>query len=454
MTIRTRLALLFGLIASTLLVFFCLAIYFFAEKHRQNEFRERLRAEAVTSVELLFGKETISPELFKLLDRNQITVLTQEEIIVYDYLNKIIYESGTDYLDVPRQVLDQVRLEKEVHWREGGREVVGVHYTDRFNRFVVFASAIDKYGFSKARNLAFLLTAGGLLMSALVFAAGWVYAGRSLRPLKKIISQMDSTTAAQLSQRLPEGEQKDELAQLAQRFNRMLDRLEDAFQMQRAFVSNASHELRTPLTAITGQIQVALLAKDDPQQLHAMLESVLDDVRELNRLTNGLLTLASLSVDELSVGFTPVSLDELLWQTRVELLKLQPGCTVRTRLENQPETAAGWLVQANETLLRNALLNLMENGCKFSPDRTVSVTLAATPDAFRISFHNAGAAIPAGELPEIFKPFRRGSNARHLAGHGIGLSLTQRIVQLHRGRLTVESNPQTGSTFTVALPFH
>lgn len=452
MTIRTRLTLLFGLIVSALLLGFCLAIYFFAEKHRQQEFRERLRAEAMTSVNLLFGKETISPELFKLLDRNQMTVLSQEEIIIYNYLNQIIYESGDDYLEVSKPLLDRVRLEKEVYWREGQREVVGVHYTDRFNRFVVFASAVDKYGFSKARNLAFLLTAGGLLMSALVFAAGWFYAGRSLRPLKRIISQIDHTTAAQLSQRLPEGKEKDELMQLAQRFNRMLDRLEDAFQTQRAFVSNASHELRTPLTAITGQIQVALLAKDNPQQLLAMLESVLDDVRQLNRLTHGLLALASLDMDELSVGFTAVSLDELLWQTHAELLKLQPGSTVRAKLEDQPETATGWVVQANETLLRNALLNLMENGCKFSPDHTVNVTLRAMPGQFRLSFHNAGPAIPAAELPEVFKPFRRGSNARHLAGHGIGLSLTQRIVKLHHGRLVVESDVPAGTTFTVVLP--
>ncbi len=450
MTIRTRLTLLFGLIVSGLLLIFCVLIYFFAEQYRQREFQERLRSEALTSVELLFGKETISPELFKLLDKNQVTVLAQEEIIIYNYLNTIVYESGTDYLAVSARILHQVRLEKEIYWRTGNREVVGVLYSDSTSRWVVFASAVDRYGFSKVRNLAFLLSVGWLLMSGLVFVAGWFYAGRSLRPVNRIIADVDKITASRLDLRLPEGTRQDELMQLSHRFNQMLNRIEEAFQMQRSFVSHASHELRTPLTAITGQIQVALLAKDGPEQLHLMLESVLEDVKEVNRLTNGLLTLASLNIDELSSGFTTVGLDELLWQVRSELIRTQPMYSIRIRLEDT-RTDSNWHIQANEVLLRTALLNLMENGCKFSPECEVWVTVKAEPDKFLIWFHNQGAAIPADELPQIFKPFHRGSNARQVPGHGIGLSLTDRIIRLHRGRLTVESDEQMGTTFTVAL---
>lgn len=449
MTIRIRLTLLFGLIVSGLVLIFCLLIYFFARQYRKEEFQQRLRAEALTSVELLFGKETISPELFRLLDKNQVTVLSHEEIIIYDYQNKIVYESGNDYLDVSVQTLNRVRLEKEIYWRTDNREIVGIAYTDPINRFVVFASAVDQYGFSKLRNLAFLLSTGWLLMSGLVFVAGWFYAGRSLHPIQRIISGVDEITASRLDLRLPEGTKQDELMQLSHRFNQMLDRIEEAFQIQRSFVSHASHELRTPLTAITGQIQVALLARDEPEQLYEMLQSVLDDVKEMNRLTNGLLALASLNMDEKTHEFTPVALDELLWQVRSELLKTHADYSVHVFSES---THSHWNVYASEVLLRTALVNLMENGCKFSPDRAVSVLLKSEPDCFLISFHTQGAFIPADELPQIFKPFQRGSNARHVRGHGIGLSLTDRIIRQHRGRLTVESDEQTGTLFTVALP--
>ena len=309
MTLRNRLTGLFTAIVTGLLLVFCVVIYLVAEHHRRNEFRQRLRAEAVTSAELLFGPDTTSRQLYKLLDKNHMTVLNEEEIIIYDYRNQIVYESGTDYLSVPKSRLDQVRLGSDVYWREGPREIVGAPYGDPPNRVVVLASAEDKYGFSKQRNLAALLVSGWCLAVLIVFGAGRIYAGRVLRPIRRIVAQVDTITATRLEQRLPEGPNNDELTQLAWRFNRMLDRLEDAFQLQRTFVSHASHELRTPLTAITGQLEVALLAGDDLSDLRATVQSVLDDVRDLNRLTNGLLSLTNVSIDELAVVMVPVALD-------------------------------------------------------------------------------------------------------------------------------------------------
>jgi len=452
MTIRARLTLLFTAIVSGLLLLFCLIIFLFAERYRRTEYRQRLRAEALTCAELLFGKETISPELFRLLDRNAMTVLNQEEIIVYNYKNQIVYESGTDYLTVPPEVLNRVRVEREIYWREADREIAGVLFSDRFNRFVVFASAVDKYGLLKQHNLRLILAAGWLLATVVVFAAGRYFAGRALRPMQRVIGRVDDITAAQLNLRLEEGPDNDEIAQLARRFNRMLDRLEDAFRTQRAFVSHASHELRTPLTAITGQLEVALLADDDPEELRAMVRSVLDDVRGLNRLASGLLSLANVSLDESAVRIGPVQTDELIWEARTELRRLRPDYTVRVVMPEAADPPPSLTVSGNASLLLIALLNLMENGCKFSPESQVTVTLAVETNRLRIAFHNAGPAIPADELPDMFKPFRRGRNARQVPGHGVGLSLTERIVRLHRGRVTLQSADPEGTTVTVELP--
>lgn len=452
MTIRSRLTLLFTGVVASLLGIFCGVIYFFAERHRQREFHERLRAEAFTSAELLFGRETISPELFKLLDRYQMTVLTQEEIIIYNYLNQLVYESGTDYLSISKETLDQVRLEKEIQFRRGEREVVGVLFASGANRFVVFASAVDQYGFSKQRNLALILSTGWLLATGVVFLAGRFFARKSLQPMTRVVSQVDRITASRLELRVDEGNGQDELAHLARTFNRMLDRLEEAFRLQRAFVSNASHELRTPLTAITGQLEVALWAGEKDEELRLTVRSVLEDVRQLNRMTNGLLTLASVDVEGASVQLSPVRVDELLWAVRGDLLKLQPHYKVRVEMEDLPESETELDLPGSEALLRTALFNLMENGCKFSPDHSVRVQLQKQAGTFSVHFHNQGPAIPAAELPLIFKPFHRGSNTGQVSGHGIGLSLTDRIIRLHRGSLRVDSTEAAGTTFTVTLP--
>ncbi len=454
MTIRSRLTRWFTGIVSVLLLVFCLVLYGIAEQLREREYRERLRQEALTSVDLLFGRETISLALFKLLDKNKLTVLNEEEIIIYDYKNQIRYESGTDYLAVDRAMLNRVRLEKEVHWREGDREIVGTVFADRFNRFVVFASAIDKYGYNKQRSLSILLVLGWLLATVATFGAGHFFAGRSLQPLRRIIGRIDGITAAQLTQRLPTSPDQDEIDQLSDRFNQMLDRLEASFKTQQAFVSHASHELRTPLTAMSGQLEVSLMAENTEAEWRETLTSVLEDVRELTRLTNGLLALAKISVDGPAIRMAPLALDELVWKVRADLLRLHPHYQVLVTMgeTDVPEPRSDWTLIASEALLYTVLLNLLENGCKFSPDHLVRVLLSHRPDALAIQVNNRGREMPVPELAQLFTPFWRGSNAQGIPGHGVGLSLTQRIIERHKGRIEVESDTDHGTTFTVTLP--
>jgi signal transduction histidine kinase len=450
MTIRTTLTLLFSSIVSTLLFIFCIIIYLENEFNRKQEFKARLREEALTSAEILFGKEEISPDLLKLLDKNQMTILNQEEIVVYNSRDKLIYESGTDYLTTEPNILKRIRQEKEVSFLHNNREGLGLVFNNGKENLVIIASAWDKYGLSEQRNLGFILVIGGFLMVLIFCIVGWFFAGNALKPIQNIIKSVDNIGASRLDLRLDEGNQRDEIAQLAQRFNKMLDRLEKAFRLQRSFVSHASHELRTPLTAITGQIQVSLLANDNPQELKMMIQSVLEDVVQLNRLTNSLLDMISIDSDDAQTNFKQVNLAEIAWQVRDVLLKKNTAYQVIIQLDDTteflPET------QGNEALLYTVFLNLMENGIKFSGNKVVKVIFSTNLQNIFIHFHNGGSIIPANELSAIFEPFRRGLNARNTKGHGVGLSLTQKIVNLHKGKISVSSSENNGTIFTIILP--
>jgi signal transduction histidine kinase len=450
MTIRTKLTLLFSSIVSTLLLIFCMVIYLENEFNRQQEFKARLREEALTSAEILFGKEEISPDLLKLLDKNQMTVLPQEEIVVYNSRDKLIYESGTDYLKVEPNILKQIRQEKELLFQQGNHEVLGLVYNNGKENLLIIASARDKYGLSEQGNLGFILASGGLLMILIFCLTGWFFAGRALKPIQNIIKSVDNIGASQLDSRLDEGNQTDELAQLAQRFNKMLDRLEKAFRLQRSFVSHASHELRTPLTAITGQIQVSLLANDNPQELKLMIQSVLEDVQQLNRLTNNLLDMTSIDSDDTQTNFKKVNIAEIAWQVRETLLKKNGNHQAIIQLDEKSDLLPE--IKGNEALLYTAFLNLMENGIKFSGNQLVKVSFKINIKDVVISFQNGGTIIPNNELTGIFESFRRGSNARNTKGHGVGLSLTQKIVNLHKGKISVNSSENEGTTFTIVLP--
>jgi signal transduction histidine kinase len=451
MTIRTRLTLLFSSIVSTLLIIFCFVIYLESEYSRQEEFITRLREEALTSAEILFGKEEISPALLKLLDKNQMTILDQEEIVVYNSKNQIEYESGTDFMEIQPEILAKIRQSKELYFKEKNREAVGLVFKNEKQDLIIIASALDKYGFSKQQNLGLMLVIGGFLMVGIVCVAGWIFAGKSLTPIQKIIKSVDKIGgASQLDLRLDEGNQTDEIAQLAQRFNKMLNRLEKSFKLQRSFVSHASHELRTPLTAITGQIQVSLLANDNPEELKLMIQSVLEDVQQLNRLTNNLLDMTSIDSDDSQTNFKKVNIAEIAWQIRDVLLKKNTNHQAIIELDEKSDNIPE--VRGNEALLYTAFLNLMENGIKFSTNQLVKVTFKINPKDIIVAFKNGGSVIPSDELSSIFESFRRGSNSRNTKGYGVGLSLTQKIINLHEGKILVQSSENEGTTFTIILP--
>lgn len=450
MTIRTRLTLLFSSIVSTLLLIFCIVIYLESEYNRQHEFTISLREQAMTSAGILFGKEEISPDLLKLLDKNQMTVLTQEEIVVYNSKNENIYESGTDYLTINLGILSQIRQKREFSFQQKDREVLGLIFNNGKEELIIIVSAMDKYGLSKQQNLGLMLIFGGLLMVLIVCLTGWFFAGKSLKPINNVIRSIDGIGASQLNLRLDEGNQTDEIAQLAQRFNKMLNRLEKAFKLQRAFVAHASHELRTPLTAITGQIQVSLLANDSPRELKLMIQSILEDVQQLNRLTNNLLDMTALDSDDTKTIFSLVNVAELLCQVREGLLKKYPQCQIILELDENLDLLPE--VIAHEGLLSTAILNLVENGVKFSPKNQVKIKFRIYAKQLVLTFYNEGIAIPEHEQSQIFEPFRRGSNSRNTKGYGIGLSLTQKIINLHHGTISVQSSENQGTTFILKLP--
>jgi signal transduction histidine kinase len=450
MTIRTRMTVLFFGIFSILLLIFCAVIYFESEVHRQKEYKTRLRQEALTAATIIFNKKEISPDLLKLLDKNNVTALNQEEIVIYDIDDKVIYESGSDSPNLKHELLNQIRVEKELFWEENDLEMYGTVIRNNNKQYIVLASAVDKYGLSKQRNLALTLGFSALLLVCISAITGWVFARRMLLPIQQMIKKIDKIRASQLNLRLDEGNKADELEQLSIRFNQMLDRLESAFQAQRSFVSHASHELRTPLTAITGQIQVSLLANDNPADLKLMIQSVLDDVQQLNKLTNNLLDLTSIDADDTKFRHSLVNVLEIIWQIRTELLKKNPDYQILINLDDSADLMPE--VKGDEGLLYTALINLTENGAKFSPNHKVEINIKIENQALTIAFHNEGSVIPASELNQIFEPFKRGSNARNTKGHGVGLSLTRRIVQLHNGQIKVFSSDKEGTVFTLLFP--
>lgn len=450
MKIRSRLTLQFSLLVASILILFSLTIYFLSSYYRQQEFYSRLKDRAHNTAKLLIEIEEVSSDLLKKIDKNTIA-LPQEKISIYNKQNEQIYSSSDDSSIIAASLLSKIRVENEVLFRDGEKEGIGFLYDEKNTGFVIVAIAFDRFGLRKLDFLKFVLTAGLIASVIIIMFAGWFYSGQALKPISKVIGQVDKISAGNLKVRVDEGNGSDEIALLAITFNKMLSRLESAFEMQRSFVSNASHELRTPLTTITGQIDVTLMKKRTNDEYEQMLYSIYEDIQQLSRLSNGLLDLAQASFDISKISFSSLRIDELLWQSRAEILKRQSGYSVKIIFENFPEDEQYLKIKGNEHLLKTAFINLMENACKFSPDKTVSVLLNISNSMAYIYFKDGGIGISPGEIEQVLEPFYRGQNARTIKGHGLGLSLTNKILQLHQGTLNISSQINHGTTVTACF---
>lgn len=447
MTLRTKMTMLFIGIVTILLLVFCSAIYVLSEMHRHSEYKTRLRQEALTAATILFNKKEISPDILKLLTKNEMTALNKEEIILFNSNNQVIYKSSSVNKEIEKRTIDDIRLNKEFFWHQDEIEKFGMVFKNKNQDYIIVASAVDKYGLDKQRNLAILLSFGCLLIILISALLGSFFTKGLLRPLQQMINKIDNITASNLNQRLSVTNDKDELGQLAFRFNQMLDRLLKAFMLQRSFVSHASHELRTPLTAITGQIQVSLLANDNEHELRLMAKSVLEDVNQLNKLTNNLLDLTSIDTEENNIKFSLLNVIEALWQARTEVLKKYPDYQILISIEENELQIPQIL--GNESLIYTAFINLVENGAKFSLDNTLHIKIAHVNNHIEIKFQNKTKPIEEIELQNIFEPFMRGSNSKNTKGHGVGLSLTKRIIHLHKASITPQLKNNDSIEFIV-----
>jgi len=450
--IRLKLTLLFaGLFAAVLLVF-SLVIYFSNASQREEEYFKRLKQLAITKTNLLLEAK-VQPAVLQVIYENSLNTLPQEEVAVFDTgFNLLYHDVGkVDRLKETRGMIDSIIGMKEIHFYVEDLQAIGFVYSFKGKDYVVTAAAKDDSGLSKLRHLRYNLVFGFAAAILLTLLAGILFSRKALAPVSKMVEKVGEISANRLDLRIDTGSSRDEIAELARTFNEMLDRLESSFDAQKQFVSNISHELRTPLAAIIAELEISAFKDRTAEEYRETIRLILQDAQRLSRLSNDLLDLAKASYDQSSIHFRPVRLDEVLLDARQSILRMNGSYRVDIRFEKEPEEGDGVVIRGNEYLLRVAFINLIENACKFSDDHRCSVGIYFNKTRTILKFADDGIGIPRGDVEYVFTPFYRGQNKKHAPGNGIGLSLTQKIVALHKGKITVESRLGEGTTFTVEL---
>ncbi len=453
MTIRNRLTFLFMTIIAAILLVFAWVIYFSFSENREQEYYSSLRHTAITKANLLLDAK-IPPKVLQLIYKHSPNSLFQEEVAIYDTSFHLLYHDAVeiDKVKETRQMIDQIVAKKQIQFYQGEMQVVGILYHHNNKDYVITSAANDQYGYAKLRNLKYTLIIAFFVSIIFIYIAGHIFSAKALKPVSDMVDKVEEITATNLDLRINEGNGKDEIAELAITFNAMLNRLEKSFDAQKEFVSNISHELRTPLTSMLTELQVTAEKERSNAYYRDAIYHAISDAQKLVRLSNSLLDLAKANYDHTEIAFKELRLDELILDARNDAMHDQPGSKINILFEKEIEDDDFISVFGNEYLLRVAFINLMENGCKFSSDKETTVAITYFKDKTILRFQDRGIGMDETELPYIFTPFYRGNNRPFAGGNGIGLSLTKRIIDLHKGTIFVASQKNEGTTFTIELP--
>jgi signal transduction histidine kinase len=302
----------------------------------------------------------------------------------------------------------------------------------------------------RAQNSAvhYLYTTGALYFAIIVIigaTGGYLLAKQALRPIARLTQTARALSTETLDQRINLGGPDDELRELADTFDEMLGRLDQAFDSQRLFVANASHELRTPLSVIRTELEVTLSDPDaDYEELRRMGSVVASATERAQRLVTSLLTLARLQAvggGELEVN-EPVDLAQLVPDAvhAVAAEAEEKGVRIETEIEQA-------MTIGDPRLLERLIGNLVENAIRHNvPNGWLRITTGQTNDKVWLHVANGGTVIPNGDVDRLFEPFRRGAGKVRTAtrGAGLGLAIVRLIVEAHHGRLQAAAPPFGG----------
>jgi len=365
---------------------------------------------------------------------------------------------GTANLPAPRAMLDRLRKGEVVFetFENFGEEPIRVAALpiaagDRRYAVQVAGSLDDAYGVLNAGRWLFLALSLALLAGVAVTSV--VFARRALRPIDEMVVQARRIGESNLGERLPHPGSQDELGRLVETLNAMLFRVERGVETQRRFTADASHELRSPLSRLRAEIEVTLRRTRDAPEYVETLRSCLEEVERLSQLTEELLTLAHLDVDErASQDAPPVPLLPIVDQA---LRRLGPHALGRAvRLYVEP-TAPPLAVKAGPMAVGLALTNILDNAVKFSPaegEVRVGVSTDGVDALIVVSDHGPG--MTADEVPRLFDRFHRGTAAREsdAPGFGLGLAISRAVIERQGGSISAESAPEGGARFSIRLP--
>lgn len=446
--IRTRLTIMYTAVLTLLLVLMFITVYWFFSRSLYESEGQRIEEYAdyvADEIDWEDGRVEVD-----LLDDDIEDISRECLISVYTLEGELLDANHeTAWLgDIPRRDGEVQKVDRGLYWqiydmrvKEDGKEIAWLRLAMPLEDTLATLGHLRTIFFWGVPISLFLSILSGL----------WI-TRRALAPIQKITQTACEIEKGDLSKRLGFSEGGDEIAELAATFDQMLDGLEAAFNREKQFTSDASHELRTPIAVIMAHAEEALEDEDATEESYQQaLEVIGEKARDMQRMLSQLLMLARGYEQSRSSEMDPLDLDMMVADIAEEMRPQADEKNIRIEVEAEE----GIAMEGDLMLLTRMLMNLMDNAIKYGRENgRVLVELrreAAGKDGrdILLAVSDDGQGIPGEDLPHIFDRFYRSDRARSGDGFGLGLSIVKWIVELHGGRIAVDSAEGVGTRFTL-----
>lgn len=438
LTIKRRIMLLYTILTTILLAILLPIVYGTVSASLNLDIQSRL-SNAIAQVLIAVDDQD---EKFVLND--QVDPPDYISMCVVDDSGKVIFSTtGGEWL--PNASVDKFG---NTVYRNETYAILKESFKIEWSTVTAFAAISSDYALQSLNTLKLLLTILTPIYLALSVAGAYILARRAIRPITEITKAAETISAGDLSKRITEITTKDEVQELADTFNTMLSRLQESFDRERQFTSDASHELRTPVAVISACAEDLKGSAKDSESRQS-LEAIQKESSRMNKIISQLLLLTRGYEGRYHVEKESLELHEVVGSVMDELSEIAADSQIHL-FNKVPEDS---VIYADQSLMTQLLINLIGNSIKYGVQNgKVIVRASNAEEACTFTISDNGIGIKEDELEQIFERFYRADKARDRSGSGLGLSIVKWIVSLHNGKISVSSEYGKGTQVTVSIP--
>ena len=452
MTLKSRISIFVTNLFLVLYIVMASLVIFLFSEFRTEEFQERLRQKAISTIELLIEIKQADQDIIKNIEKQKVDNLIDEKTLVFNKDFTLIYASLYDTA-LKWEIVELKKLNKKntFYKRQGNIETFGILYKYKNEEYFTIVSAKDIAGFRKLNYLIYVLLISFIIFTLLAWFLTRTTVKRVLKPLDHFLSKIKSINEKNLGAYIDVKSKNTEILILAQEFNLMLKRIDDSLQLQSEFTANASHELRTPVARIIVQLENKINDPTISSDVKIFLQKLVSDASQISQLIHSLLILSK--NDKTVISQVELNrLDEIIYDCIEKINSIYIDCKIFFDIEIENEQDDIVEISGTRALLEIVFLNLIKNAYIYSDNKEVHIKIIQKETSIHCQLINSGKTISPEDQKRLFQPFMRGQNAIGIAGFGLGLRIVQRIIQIQKATIYYEAIDNHLNEFTLIFP--